>query len=130
MAKIKNAVEETTSKQEPAKTTETLATKLTAIVGVDLNDEQVANIKALFAKGPSKKIHKQWKFVSKAFAAKTPTQMQQAVLCIEGLDQVDMKVWAEKLASWDGFKTNQTVDRIIAFYKTRMINEGLIAVVE
>lgn len=110
-------------------TNESLNVRLSAIVGVELNDEQVAGVKALFAKAPSKRQFKKWRVISTTFGPKTPLQMQQAVMCVESADPVDMKTWAERLAAYEGFKTNQPVERIIAFYKARMIAEGLVEAV-
>lgn len=100
-----------------------------AIVGVEVTDEQVVAVKALFAKAPSKRQFKKWRVISTTFGPKTPLQMQQAVMCVESADPIDMKVWTERLTSYEGFKTNQPVERIIAFYKARMIAEGLVEAV-
>jgi hypothetical protein len=125
MAKAKN----TAAPVETININESLNARLSAIVGVELSDATVAEVKALFAKAPSKRQFKHWRVVSTTFGAKTPLQMQQAVLAADGMDKVDMKTWAERLAVFDGFKTNQPVERIIAFYKARMISEGLVEVV-
>lgn len=128
MAK-KNAAAPVAPESVVVNTNESLNVRLSAIVGVELNDEQVAGVKALFAKAPSKRQFKKWQVVSTTFGAKTPLQMQQAVLAAEGQGPIDMKVWAERLTAYEGFKTNQPVERIIAFYKARMIAEGLVEAV-
>lgn len=101
-------------------------------LGITLTEDQAAQLETKVEVIKTKKqIHKKWEVVPEtAFGAKTPTQMRQAIECVRDAGAVDMKTWAEKLAAYEGFKTQQPVERIIAFYKKRMLEEGLLRVVE
>ena len=99
-----------------------------ADAGVVVTDE-VADLLAskLEIKKEKKTQHKKWVAVDEVeFTAKTPLQMRQAVLAIQGEGEVDTEKWSNLLATYPGFKTQQPVDRIIAFYRKRMLDEGLI----
>jgi hypothetical protein len=61
------------------------------------------------------------------FAAKCPLQMKQCVEVLRNAEEpLSIAAWAEQLAGV--IKTKQPVERIIAFYRKRMLDEGLIAV--
>lgn len=94
---------------------------------VDLTDDQYAVLEQHVVLKKTPKGTKKWEFVEvDTMPAKTPLQMQQAYHAIEGEGAVNMETWAKLLADVDGFRTAQPVERIIAFYKKRMIDEGLI----
>ena len=97
-----------------------------AQVGIKVKEEKLAELEALLQVKKQPKGSKKYVFNGDAFEAKTPLQMKQAVLAIKDAGEVDMKTWAEKLAAHDGFKTQQPVERIVAFYKKRMLDEGLV----
>lgn len=106
--------------------------EILAAAGIEVSEEQLEQLSSqLEIKKTKKTVAKKWAVVEDAeFSAKTPLQMRQCVEAIRGEEEVDMKTWCEKLAGYDGFKTQQPVERIVAFYKKRMIDEGLICVVE
>ena len=97
-----------------------------AQVGIKVKDEKLAELEALLQVKKQPKGSKKYVFNGDAFEAKTPLQMKQAVLAIKDAGEVDLKTWAEKLRGYEGFKTQQPVERIVAFYKKRMLDEGLV----
>lgn len=97
-----------------------------AQVGIKVNDEKLAELEALLQVKKQPKGGKKYVFNCDAFEAKTPLQMKQAVWAIRYAGEVDLRTWAEKLQGYEGFKTQQPVERIIAFYKKRMLDEGLV----
>ena len=97
-----------------------------AQVGIKVKEEKLAELETLLQVKKQPKGSKKYVFNRDTFEAKTPLQMKQAVLAIEDAGEVDMKTWAERLKGYEGFKTQQPVERIIAFYKKRMLDEGLV----
>ncbi len=97
-----------------------------AQVGIKIEEEKLLELENLLQVKKQPKGIKKYVFNGEAFEAKTPLQMKQAVLAIKNAGEVDMKTWAEKLGTYDGFKTQQPVERIVAFYKKRMLDEGLV----
>lgn len=132
MAKKTAAAPEVSAVPETTNAPLSIETRLREIFG-DVTDEQIVKAVEAFGQCSTRKISKRqfkkWRVISTTFGPKTPLQMQQAVMCVESADPVDMKTWAERLAAYEGFKTNQPVERIIAFYKARMIAEGLVEAV-
>lgn len=100
--------------------------EILAQVGVKVTEEQIENLSQLVEVKKQKKGSKKWIFVKDEFSAKTPLQMRQAVLAIKEAGEVTNEQWSEKLAAYEGFRTQQPVDRIVAFYKKRMLTEGLV----
>jgi hypothetical protein len=95
-------------------------------IGIKCSDEKLAELEAVVQVKKVPRTAKKWVAVEgAAFGAKTPLQMKQCVEAL-GTEPADMKTWVEKLAAVDGFKTAQPVERIVAFYKKRMIDEGLV----
>ena len=97
-----------------------------AQVGIKVKEETLAELETLLQVKTQPKGSKKYTFNGDAFHGKTPLQMKQAVLAIKGAGEVDLKTWAEKLQRYEGFKTQQPVERIIAYYKKRMLDEGLV----
>ena len=97
-----------------------------AQVGLKVNEDMLAELETLLQVKKPQKGSKKYVFNGDTFEAKTPLQMKQAVLAIKGEGEVDLKTWAEKLQRYEGFKTQQPVERIIAYYKKRMLDEGLV----
>ena len=97
-----------------------------AQVGIKVKEETLAELETLLQVKTQPKGSKKYIFNGDAFHGKTPLQMKQAVLAIKGAGEVDLKTWAEKLQRYEGFKTQQPVERIIAYYKKRMLDEGLV----
>lgn len=64
-------------------------------------------------------------FQSAAFGAKTPLQMRQLVLGLKDLGQATVDVWATDAANY--LTTKQDPAKIIAFYRKRMLEDGLIS---
>jgi hypothetical protein len=106
--------------------------EILAAAGIEVSAEQLEQISSQLEIKKSKKVTaKKWAVVEDAeFSAKTPLQMRQCVEAIRDEAEVDMKTWCELLADYEGFKTAQPIERIVAFYKKRMIDEGLIQIVE
>lgn len=97
-----------------------------AHVGIEVREEKLAELETLLQVKKQPTGRKKYVFNGDAFEAKTPLQMKQAVLAIKDAGEVDLKTWAEKLQGYEGFKTQQPVERIIAFYKKRMLDDGLV----
>ena len=97
-----------------------------AQVGIEVKEETLAELETLLQVKRQPKGSKKYVFNRDAFGAKTPLQMKQAVLAIKGAGEVDLKTWAEKLQGYKGFATRQPVERIIVYYKKRMLDEGLV----
>ena len=103
--------------------------KLSAIftaIGLTVTEEQMAELtKVLVLKDdkPSKS-GKVYYFRSAAFEPKTPLQMRQLVLGLSDLGSATVDVWATNAAGY--LETRQDPAKIIAFYRKRMLDEGLI----
>jgi len=97
-----------------------------AQVGIKVKEDMLAELETLLQVKKQPKGSKKYVFNGDTFEAKTPLQMKQAVLAIKDAGEVDLKTWAEKLQGYKGFETRQPVERIIAFYKKRMLDEGLV----
>ena len=94
---------------------------------IKVNAEQLTALEQLITVKKTPRAAQRFAFVQAVFEDKTPLQMKQCVECLKDVGHdVDMKEWAELLGQYDGFKTRQTPERIIAFYRKRMINEGQI----
>ena len=134
MAKKQNAVQQDQTVTNPAaEPVKPIEVALREIFGAEITEEQVVAAVEAFGKATgkikAKKLAKTWRVVSVEFQPKTPTQMMQAVLAIQDKGPVNMEAWVAALEAHDGFKTKQPTDRIIAFYKARMIKEGLVEAV-
>jgi hypothetical protein len=96
--------------------------------GIKCSEEKLAELSNFVQLKKIPKGSKTWAVVDGGeFGSKTPLQMRQCVESIRGCGNVDMKTWVEKLTAYEGFKTQQPVERIIAFYKKRMLDENLIS---
>ena len=100
--------------------------ELLAQAGVEVDPAIIANLEPL-VKVKVKAAKKNSRYVATGadFENKTPLQMKQAVLAL-GDEPKTMGEWAESLANFDGFKTQQTPEKIIAFYRKRAIEAGLV----
>jgi hypothetical protein len=112
--------------QREKETIMTTIAEVFAQVGIKVKEETLAELETLLQVKKPQKGSKKYVFNGDTFEAKTPLQMKQAVLAIKDAGEVDLKTWAEKLQRYEGFKTQQPVERIVAFYKKRMLNEGLV----
>ena len=96
--------------------------------GITLTDQQFADIskQVVMKQAKTKGNDKIYSFRSFAFTAKTPTQMQQCVRALESLagKSGTMDEWAE--AAGNLLVTRQDPAKVIAFYRKRMIEDGLI----
>jgi hypothetical protein len=106
---------------------------LAQTIGMEASEEQLqALVKAVTAK-KTKASEKNYQVLKTEFAAKTPLQMKQCVLALESAgrddEPVPMSMWCELLEQYEGFTTRQSAAKIIAFYRKRMLDEGLVAVV-
>ncbi len=101
---------------------------LTAI-GITVTEEQygaLASRVVLKTEKPQGKIGGTYSYLSSAFGPKTPTQMRACVNVLMELGTATMEEWAK--AAGDVLVTRQDPAKVIAFYRKRMLDEGLIVV--
>lgn len=101
---------------------------LTAI-GITVTEEQygaLASRVVLKTEKPQGKTGGTYSYLSSAFGPKTPTQMRTCVYALMELGTATMEEWAK--AAGDVLHTRQDPAKVIAFYRKRMIDEGLIVV--
>lgn len=98
--------------------------------GVEITDSQAAVLEPLVkVKAKAAKTNAKYVGTGKEFGAKTPLQMKQAVNALGLEEPADIKAWAARLAEYDGFKTQQSPEKVIAFYRKRAIEAGLVRTV-
>lgn len=101
---------------------------LTAI-GITVTEEQygaLASRVVLKTEKPQGKTGGTYSYLSSAFGPKTPTQMRTCVNVLMELGTATMEEWAK--AAGDVLVTRQDPAKVIAFYRKRMLDEGLIVV--
>ena len=101
---------------------------LTAI-GITVTEEQygaLASRVVLKTEKPQGKAGGTYSYLSSAFGPKTPTQMRTCVNVLMELGTATMEEWAK--AAGEVLVTRQDPAKVIAFYRKRMIDEGLIMV--
>lgn len=101
-------------------------TEILKSLGVKATEVQIGELEKLLAAKKEPTSDKKYKVAKREFAAKTPLQMKQAVLCVGDEETVTMAEWSQKLGTYEGFATKQPVERIIGFYRKRMLDEGLV----
>lgn len=92
--------------------------------GIVATDDQINTVFKTFVTKTAKP-GKVYYFKSAAFGAKTPLQMRQLVLGLKDLGQATVDVWATDAANY--LTTKQDPVKIIAFYRKRMLEDGLIS---
>lgn len=106
----------------------TLKDLLTSI-GVSITEEQYGELASrvvLKADKSPGKTGGTYSYLSSSFGPKTPTQMRTCVNVLMELGSATMEQWA--VAAGDVLVTRQDPAKVIAFYRKRMLDEGLIAV--
>lgn len=104
----------------------TLKDLLTSI-GVSVTEEQyeaLASRVTLKTNKSSGKTGGTYSYLSSSFGPKTPTQMRTCVNVLMKLGSATMEQWA--VAAGDVLVTRQDPAKVIAFYRKRMLDEGLI----
>jgi len=92
--------------------------------GIRATDDQINAVFKTFVTKTAKP-GKVYYFKSATFGAKTPLQMRQLVLGLKDLGQATVDVWATDAANY--LTTKQDPAKIIAFYRKRMLEDGLIS---
>ena len=106
----------------------TLKDLLTSI-GVSITEEQYGELASRVMLKTDKSPGKTggtYSYLSSSFGPKTPTQMRTCVNVLMELGSATMEQWA--VAAGDVLVTRQDPAKVIAFYRKRMLDEGLIAV--
>lgn len=106
----------------------TLKDLLTSI-GVSITEEQYGELASrvtLKAGKNSSKTDTIYSYLSSSFGPKTPTQMRTCVNVLMELGSATMEQWA--VAAGDVLVTRQDPAKVVAFYRKRMLDEGLIVV--
>lgn len=102
--------------------------ELFTYAGITLTDQQFADISkhVVMKQAKTNGNGKIYSFKSFAFKAKTPTQMMQCVRALESLAGKcgTMEEWAA--AADNLLVTRQDPAKVVAFYRKRMIEDGLI----
>ena len=100
-----------------------LAQKLQQL-GIELPADVVSKLEPhVRVKGRLPKGDAKFVATGKELDGKIPTQMKQAISVL-GEQPVTVGEWAAKLTKVDGFRTQQKPEKIVAFYRKRMIEEG------
>jgi hypothetical protein len=91
---------------------------------VQLDDDVVAALEPLVkVKAKAAKANVKFVGTGKDLEGKIPLQMKQAISVLSE-EPVDVKDWAAKLTDVEGFRTQQAPEKIVAFYKKRIVDEG------
>ena len=100
--------------------------ELCKAVGVTLDDATVAKLEGhIRVRAKTVKVNQKFIAAGKdTKGVKMPLQMSQAISVLDAETPVDLKTWAEKLAKVEGFRTQQPVEKILAFYRKRILDEG------
>lgn len=95
-------------------------------LAINLSDEEIARLEPnVKVKAKLQKANAKFEATGKDFEAKTPLQMKQCVQAL-GEQKMSLAEWADALGTVEGFRTQQTPAKIIAFYRKRLLDGGYI----
>lgn len=95
-------------------------------LGLDVPESVVAVLEpCVKVKAKSVKTSHKFEATGKDFEAKVPTQMKQCVQAL-GDQAMGLEDWAKSLEKVEGFRTQQSPAKIIAFYRKRMLEAGYV----